>query len=167
MFVRLASGAESTVTVIWTFTSSTLTERETFILTTLPGFASMTTTLVTVTVDHGTTIPFIVGPGGQFWLTTAPEATSTGGATNLPEALSNLAGVLSTGSATNPAGEALPTITPSGLSVQSVSTISGISGNTEIATTGGSDHHSTKVPFLWKCWFCGGGGLLLWGLGKF
>ncbi|MCJ1450871.1 hypothetical protein MMC28_001205 [Mycoblastus sanguinarius] len=69
-------------------------------------------------------------------------------------------------SSTTPTGTitsaaSLSTISIISLSTQSTS-IAGVESNTEI-TTDNNGHH-TVVPFLWGCWFCGGGGLLLWGV---
>ena len=59
----------------------------------------------------------------------------------------------------------LATITPRSVSTKSLSTISGVTGNTVITTTD-RNGHSTIVPFFWHCWFCGGGGILGFGIGK-
>jgi hypothetical protein len=41
----------------------------------------------------------------------------------------------------------------------------GVTSNTLVETTDSSGHH-TIIPFFWHCWFCGGGGLFGWGIGK-
>ena len=59
----------------------------------------------------------------------------------------------------------LSTINPRSVSTKSFSTINGVTDNTFITTTDGNGH-STIVPFFWHCWFCGGGGILGFGIGK-
>ena len=56
----------------------------------------------------------------------------------------------------------LPIITVHSLSTQ-VTSIPGVTSNKEVTTTDSSGHH-VVVPFLFGCWFCKGGGLLLWDL---
>ncbi|KAF2218283.1 hypothetical protein BDZ85DRAFT_299667 [Elsinoe ampelina] len=59
----------------------------------------------------------------------------------------------------------LPIITPVELSTAAVSTLSGVSTDTQIRTTD-SRGNEVVAPFFWKCWFgCGSGGMLLFGVG--
>ena len=62
----------------------------------------------------------------------------------------------------------LPTITNTDpIELESFSVLPpGVTGNTLLHTTDGGGHDVT-FPFLWGCFFCGGGGLALEGFGKF
>lgn len=57
------------------------------------------------------------------------------------------------------------TITPSAVSTSSTSTLSGVTSNALVTTTD-RDGHEIIVPFFWGCWFCGGGGIFGFGIGK-
>lgn len=70
----------------------------------------------------------------------------------------------SSGSGGSSSSTVLPIISITSLSTSSVSTVTGVTSNTIIQTTDDHGHH-TAVPFLWHCWFCGGGGLFAWGIG--
>lgn len=86
-----------------------------------------------------------------------PTATSTPGQTNVPPP-----------GTTNPPGTTIPTgalsaITSYSSDFSSVATVVGITANTHISTSDGS-HHGGIYPFVFGCWFCGGGGFVLWGM---
>ncbi|KAI4126334.1 MAG: hypothetical protein LQ338_003811, partial [Usnochroma carphineum] len=57
----------------------------------------------------------------------------------------------------------LPIITSYSSDFSSVATVVGITANTHISTSDGS-HHGGIYPFVFGCWFCGGGGFVLWGM---
>ncbi|KAL2046380.1 hypothetical protein N7G274_001827 [Stereocaulon virgatum] len=122
----------------------------------------ITTPTTTSSSSNGTAISGIL-----------PISTASTGTGTTPIGITSSFSLLSVSSAassslsTTPSGTitsaaSLSTISIVSLSTQSTSIV-GVTSNTEI-TTDDNGHH-TIVPFLWGCWFCGGGGLLLWGVG--
>ncbi|KAI9727381.1 MAG: hypothetical protein M1834_008452 [Cirrosporium novae-zelandiae] len=104
---------------------------------------------------------------GSSSASSSSSISSSGSA--LPGSLSGITTASATTTSLTPSQSSdlalLPTITPSSVSTESVSTITGVTQNTEITTTD-SDGHTTIVPFFWHCWFCGGGGILAFGIGS-
>ncbi|KAL9620387.1 MAG: hypothetical protein Q9160_005087 [Pyrenula sp. 1 TL-2023] len=112
----------------------------------LPGAASSATAL----------------PGTGFRGTGSPGSGTDSFPTGIPIGVS-LPGVSSTSSSGTVTLGPLPVGPDGSLSTQATS-IEGVTANTEITTTDKNGHH-TIVPFLFGCWFCGGKGILLWGIG--
>ncbi|KAI9890153.1 MAG: hypothetical protein M1814_004434 [Vezdaea aestivalis] len=86
------------------------------------------------------------------------------GASSAIPAASVSAGISSTAASSAAAASGLTTFAPVAITTQTFSTMPGVTDNTKITTTA-PDGHTTVVPVLWHCWFCGGGGIALWGVG--
>ncbi|KAI9739235.1 MAG: hypothetical protein M1834_007448 [Cirrosporium novae-zelandiae] len=141
--LNASTSASSTIMVTGSTSSSSassLSANSTLLSTTTLASSSSSDTLLSGAISTSfTSSSFLSSGTSLFSITSAPSSSGSSGTT------------------------ALPIITSYSPDASSYSTIEGVTTNTHI-TTSDSSHGSGVFPFLWKCSFCGGGGLLLWGM---